>query len=100
MSFIDTIILGIGITAFLFMARGLTILFIGWLKRRQQRITQRELDAAHYKAVEVAIDDASKFKQQGKTEREALAQIPKTPSPRHSKFIFDPDYPGIWKEKE
>lgn len=100
MSFIDTIILGIGITAFLFMARGLTILFMGWLKRRQQRITQRELDAAHYKAVEHAIDEAAKFKQQGKTEREALAQIPKTPSPRHSKFIFDPDYPDIWKEKE
>lgn len=100
MSFIDTIILGIGITALLFMTRELTILFMGRLKRRRQRITQRELDAAHYKAVEQAIDDAPKFKQHGKTEREALAQIPKTPSPRHSKFIFDPDYPDIWKEKK
>lgn len=100
MSFIDTIILGIGVTAFLFMTRELAILFTGWLKRRRQRITQRDLDAAHYKAVEQAIDNVAKSKQQGKTEREALAQIPKTPSPRHSKFVFDPDYPDIWKEKQ
>lgn len=100
MSFIDTIILGIGISALILACREIGIMIGMRIKRNRERITQRDLDAAHYKAVEQAIDDAPKFKQHGKTEREALAQIPKTPSPRHSKFIFDPDYPDIWKEKE